>query len=217
MLVTPAAHVQRAHVEGHTPSGTPWEGTDWRQKSFPVSWSLGKIQDAGKAILEDPQSLLLTENISPEHPAYYIRGTYEGIVIDVGVNEGFVATLFPAWRQQLPATVGDAYLEWWTAYQRANDTASLLNSREYLSADLHSAIPLALKYLAREVPGLSPQDNKVLGTWLDPKELPQSPRPTEARGYQAVVFNWLSRERVVYRLEGQMGHLFHKDNNASGQ
>ncbi|MEZ4749308.1 MAG: EndoU domain-containing protein [Bdellovibrionota bacterium] len=184
---------------------------------FPVSWSHEKIRAAGKAILEDPKTQVLTENITPEKPAYYLRGTYDGVSVDVGLVAGRVHTLFPAWRQQLPATVGRAYLEWWDAYSRARDTASFINRQQYLSVDLRSPIPLALTYLSREVDGLGPEDGKVLASWLDPKLLPDAPIPTQARSHQAIVFNWLSRERIVYRLEGQMGHLFHKDNMASGQ
>ncbi|MCB0403881.1 MAG: hypothetical protein KDD51_03795 [Bdellovibrionales bacterium] len=184
---------------------------------FLVSWSLKKIREAGQAILEDPNAQVLTPHISTENPAYYVRGVYDGVTVDIGLIAGHVRTLFPAWRQQYPATIGRAYLEWWTAYARAQDTASYLNRQQYLHVDLTTPIPLALAYLSRDVEGLSAEDNRSLAGWLDPKTLPESARPLQARGHQSVVFNWLSRERVVYRLEGQEGHLFARDHSPYGE
>lgn len=175
---------------------------------FPVSWSLEHIRKATVALLQDPQTRLLTEGISQANPSYYMRGTHRGIVLDVGLVANRVQTVFPAWRQQLPKTGAAAYLEWWAAYASSQTLASRINLAEYAANDLRSSVPLALLYLGLPVAGLSKSDHSALDKWLNPKHLPVLEDPTRARSYQSVVFHWLSRERVVRTLEGAAGPLF---------
>ena len=172
---------------------------------FPANWSLPKIKNAVLSALRDPQAMVLRSTTKNGKPLFYIRGTVEGVMIDVGITGNRVGTAFPSWRQGYPSTIAEAYLSWWSNYDRVRESGDFLNSRELIATDLDLRTQMLAVYLGKEPEGISSSEYQTLRLYLDPAQLQDSPEPILARAFQGVIFDWLRHEQMVRDLENDPG------------
>jgi hypothetical protein len=168
---------------------------------FPPAWSIEKIKEAIVQVLEDKRSRVMREKSGQSPPSLYLRGTVDGVLMEVGISRNKVGTAFPTWSQYEPATVGQAYREWWSTHLRLYCTMGDILRWFPQVPELFTMNDMREIYLGGRPASFSEPEFRELQLLFDPVKLHEVQEWSKARGFHSIISELLQRDAVLREIE----------------